>query len=232
MAFFHDSPATSKVIWYFVPDDREGMPFEHAFGSRIYDREEAIQPPIGERFAPVPWRGGQGPCPETNGGICGTESQWQFGASIEDPLPEVHPGTNIGKCCALSLLCCDGGLAIGRLGFGACHMQSTCDIYSPFGAAAPALSNVPIQFVEDLLNGRGSSPTTTVAWTHYIDLATSVQIVDGCTRTVSLNTIDYADGDEVRIPTGGAARYVVVWVTLCDVEGTIVKRAFLMRHSA
>jgi len=229
--FFNDSEELRKIVWYFVPDDRQAMPWEHAFGSRIYDREEELEPAIGERFEPVPWRGGQAPCPETGGGLCGTEAQWQFGASVDDPLPEVHPGTNVGKCCEISLLCCDGGLAIGRLGFGACHMESTCDIYSPFGAASPSATNVPVQFVQDLFAGRGTSPCNTVAWTHYIDVAEAVTILDGCTRTATLNTIDYLDGDEVRIPTGGSSRYVVVWVTLCDEEGTTVKRAYLMRHA-
>jgi len=110
-------------------------------------------------------------------------------------------------------------------------MESTCDIYSPFGAAVPIATNVPCQFVQDLLNGRGTSPNNTVAWTHYIDVAEPVVINDGCTRTASLNTLNYLDGDEVRIPTGGSTRYVVVWVTLCDSEGTIVKRCYLMRSS-
>lgn len=110
-------------------------------------------------------------------------------------------------------------------------MESTCDVYSPFGAGTPSATNVPCQFVEDLFKGRGTSPLNTVAWTHYIDVAEGVSILDGCTRTGTLNTLNYFDGDEVRIPSGGSARYVVVWVTLCDSEGTIVKRVYLMRHS-
>lgn len=111
-------------------------------------------------------------------------------------------------------------------------MESTFDLYHPFGAAVPTAVNQPCQFVEDLFRGRGLYPTTTVNWTHYIDVAVGSTVVDGVTRTAALNTLNYADGDEIRIPTAGAARYVVVWVTLCDTEGTVVKRVYLMRHSA
>lgn len=229
--FYDGDPTRNKVIWYWVPDDRKFMPFGHSFGSRIYDRDELDEPTIGEQFSPVPWRGGQAPCPEPLKGLCGTEEEWERGLDADRDPVEAWPHTLIPKCCPLPLIGCCGGIAIGRFGFGACHMESTCDIYSPFGAVAPAFTNVPIQFVEDLLNGRGSSPNNTVAWTHYIDVAQGVVISDGVTRTASLNTLDYADGDEVRIPTGGGTRYVVVWVTLCDTEGTVVKRVFLMRHS-
>jgi len=110
-------------------------------------------------------------------------------------------------------------------------MESTCDIYSPFGAGVPSAVNVPCQFVDDLFRGRGSSPINTVAWTHYIDVAEAVVIQDACFRTPTADTMNYFDGDEVRIPSGGGTRYVVVWVSLCDAEGTVVKRAYLMRHT-
>jgi hypothetical protein len=112
-------------------------------------------------------------------------------------------------------------------------LSTTCDIYSPFGAATPTATNVPCHLVADLARGRGTSPNNTVAWTHYVDVQDTVTLLDGCTRTASLNTINYLDGDEVRIPTGGAARYVVVWVEKRNV-GTAnqFKRAYLMRHAA
>jgi len=231
MRFFSDSTKKTRVNWYTVPDDRPLIPWPHMFGSRVYEREEDDQEDLGEVFSPTPWRGCFDPCPAATAGLCGSEKDWQEGVSIASPKPATWPGTSIGKCCTDDLVGSCGGLAIGRTGFGACHMESTCDIYSPFGAAAPSASNVPVQFVQDLLNGRGTSPCNTVAWTHYIDVAVGVTILDGCTRTQTLNTIDYLDGDEVRIPTGGPDRYVVVWVTLCDTEGTIVKRAYLMRHA-
>ena len=232
MCFFNDSSEERDVYWYFVPDDHKVIPFVHAFGSRVYDRDEQAQGIIGERFEPVTWRGGQPPCPEPADGLCGTEDQWKNGISIESESVDVWPGTNIPKCCKPPLVGACGGLAIGFKGFGVCHMDSTCDVYSPFGAAAPNATNVPCQFVSDFPTGNRILPSSTPAWTHYIDVAEAVVIIDGCNRTEPLNTINYNDGDEVRIPTGGAARYVVVWVTMCDTEGTTVKRVYLMRHAA
>lgn len=110
-------------------------------------------------------------------------------------------------------------------------MESTFDLYKPFGAPAPTLVNQPCQFVEDLLNGRGTNPNNTVAWTHYCDVDGAVDVLDGCTRTAPLNTINYADGDELHIPSGSGIRYAVVWVTPCDREGVTVKRVYMMRHS-
>jgi len=238
MRFFRDDARKTRVEWYGLPDDigrpytqADAIPWAHMFGSRIYDRDEEPQEPIGEVYDPHPWRACSVPCEAGSGGLCGSQLQWEEGSAIADPLPANWPGTNVPRCCGVNVLACCGGLAIGRFGFGACHMTSTCDIYNPFGAAAPSFTNVPCQFVSDLVTGRGTSPLNTVAWTHYIDVDEAVQIFDGCTRTASLDTLNYADGDEVRIPTGGTARYVVVWVSLCDDEGVVVKRCYLMRHS-
>jgi hypothetical protein len=65
-------------------------------------------------------------------------------------------------------------------------------------------------------------------WTHYIDVDASVTIADAVTRLVGNNGLTYADGAEVRIPSGVANRYVVVWVESSPSGG---KRAYLMRHS-
>jgi len=232
MRFFKDSPKKTRVHWYAVPDTAEVIPWAHSFASRIYERDDEPQEAIGELYAPTPWRACSPPCPTTSGGLCGDEAAWQFGVSVAAVVPPPYPNTNVPTCCAQPLVGSCGGMALGRAGFGACHMESTCDIYSPFGAAAPSATNVACQFVQDLAVGRGTAPVNTVSWTHYIDVAEGVSIVDGCTRTPSLDNINYFDGDEVRIPTGGATRYVVVWVTLCDTEGTVVKRCYLLRHSA
>lgn len=111
-------------------------------------------------------------------------------------------------------------------------LTTTCDIYSPFGAASPSATDVPCRLVPDLARGRGSSPINTVVWTHYLDVQDTVSVVDGCTRTDTLNTLNYFDGDEIRIPSGGSARYVVVWVETRN-AGTPneFKRVYLMRHA-
>jgi hypothetical protein len=110
-------------------------------------------------------------------------------------------------------------------------MQSTFDWYSPWNAALPSGVNLACQFVQDMPAGNRPGGTSIVAWSHYIDIDPTISVADACTRTGSLNTQNYADGDEVRIPTGGTARYVVVWVTPCDVEGTVVHRCYLMRNN-
>lgn len=110
-------------------------------------------------------------------------------------------------------------------------MDTTFDSYRPFGGAS-VLTNVDCVFHSDLEGGRGFSPINTVCWTHYMDIAISEDVQDAVTRTPTLNVLAYADGDEIRIPSGGSARYVVVWVTLCTSEGTTVKRVYMMRHSA
>jgi hypothetical protein len=111
-------------------------------------------------------------------------------------------------------------------------LLSTCDVYRPFGAGSPTLTNVPCRLVGDFPRGRiaaGAIPE----WTHYADLDADADIRDGCTRTAGAYVPTYADGDELRIPSGGSTRYVVVWVEKVD-AGTPreFKRAYLLRHTA
>ncbi len=117
----------------------------------------------------------------------------------------------------------------------ALYINTDCDIYSPFGAASPATTGVPCRFYEAIYSGRGFNPQNVVCYTHYVDVANDVDIFDGCTRTASLSTINYADGDEVRIPanTEGAQRYVTCWVSRMrpTEEQGAIKRAYLMRHN-
>jgi hypothetical protein len=113
-------------------------------------------------------------------------------------------------------------------------LLTTCDIYRPFGAASPTTSGVACRLVSNLARGRGAqSGTNYLIWSHYLDLDSSVDIRDGCARAVGSDVIQYADGDEVRVPTGAAStRYVVVWVeTLNRGSAQQFKRAYLLRHS-
>ena len=103
--------------------------------------------------------------------------------------------------------------------------MTTCDIRRPFGAGSWT-SNIACDLVPQFRVGRCA--TDVPDWTHYIDVDASVDIRDGCTRVVGSNAMTYADGDEVRIPSGVANRYVVVWVEPSPSGG---KRAYLMRHS-
>jgi len=111
------------------------------------------------------------------------------------------------------------------------QLTTTCDIYRPFGAASPTTTGVACRLVADLPGGR-SRYSGGICWTHYIELNDTVDIHDGCSRTAGSNAVQYADGDEVRIPNGSGSRYVVVWVELIN-RGTAgqFKRAYLMRDT-
>lgn len=107
-------------------------------------------------------------------------------------------------------------------------LTTTCDIYRPFGAGSPAATGVPCQLSADLAAGTLGG----LVWTHTLDLACGTDLRDGCTRTAGNDAINYADGDEVHIPSGGATRYVVVWVEVHS-RGSALEclRAYLLRHA-
>ncbi|MFL5342629.1 MAG: hypothetical protein ACJ8F7_21050 [Gemmataceae bacterium] len=113
-------------------------------------------------------------------------------------------------------------------------LTTTCDIYRPFGAGSPTTTGVACRLVPDMPRGRGTSNSTAlIFWSHYIDLNDTVDIRDGCQRLGGSDTIQYGDGDEVRIPNGSGSRYVVVWVELLN-RGTAqqFKRVYLLRDTA
>lgn len=111
-------------------------------------------------------------------------------------------------------------------------LPTTCDVFRPFGAATPTTSNIPCRLVADFNRSRQSSDA--LDWTHYLILNPDVDIRDGCSRLTGSNALTYADGDEVRIPTGTSApRFVVVWVEKVETGSPReFKRVFLMRHTA
>ena len=112
-------------------------------------------------------------------------------------------------------------------------MQTTCDIYRPFGAGGPTYTGVPCRLVADFSRSRGAAGAVP-EWTHCLVVDVGVDIKDGCTRAVGSAGLTYADGDEVRVPSGATApRFVVVWVEVADC-GTAreFKRAYLVRHAA
>jgi hypothetical protein len=116
MRFYHDSELAVPVEWYFVPDDRDVIPWWHSFGSRLYERRDEPQLPLGERYEPVPWRGGNVPHLVSTGGLCGTREQWESGAAVDDPLPAAWPGTNVSMCCKRPRNVGFGGRALGGCG--------------------------------------------------------------------------------------------------------------------
>jgi hypothetical protein len=113
-------------------------------------------------------------------------------------------------------------------------LTTTCDIYRPFGDASPTTAGVACRLTPALADGTGRVVTDAPAWTHTLDLQPGVDVRDGCSRTAGSAAIDFADGDEVRVPGGaGTTRYVVVWVETVG-RGTPMQfqRAYLLRHEA
>lgn len=122
MAFFRNDPLRLvNVQWYFVPDDRPALPYPTAFASRIYDREDEIEPSIGERYSPVPWRGGLPPRAVSDGGLCGSALAWQYGVDYPFPPFSTFPGSGIPTCCNPPVETAIGGvIASGGLFVPAC----------------------------------------------------------------------------------------------------------------
>jgi hypothetical protein len=112
---------------------------------------------------------------------------------------------------------------------------TTFDLYRPFGAAGPTATGLACNLVACLEGGRGAQAAANyLTWSHYLDVDAAVDVRDGCTRAAGADQVTYADGDEVRAPSGaGSTRYVVVWVEVHN-RGTAVefKRAYLLRHAA
>jgi len=111
-------------------------------------------------------------------------------------------------------------------------LPTTCDIYRPFGDSTPLATAVPCRLVADMPGGRNNGLAGTLLFTHYIELDPSAGILDGCTRLLTANAPSYADGDEVRIPSGSSKSFVVVWVEERQVgTAQASKRAYLLRHA-
>ena len=88
-------------------------------------------------------------------------------------------------------------------------MQTTCDIYRPFGAAGPTYTGVPCRLVADFPRSRGAAGAVP-EWTHCLVVDVGVDIRDGCTRAVGSAGLTYADGDEVRVPSGAASLAMLI----------------------
>jgi hypothetical protein len=110
-------------------------------------------------------------------------------------------------------------------------LTTTCDIYRPFGAGSPSSSNVPCRLVPSLST---DGPIADQAWTHLLMVDPEVDLRDGNSRTAGQNRLIYADGDEVRVPSGAASpRFVVVWIESIEPETPReFKKAYLLRHTA
>lgn len=109
--FYYDRPdVLTEIQWYFVPNDSQTVPYPSPFVSRIYDREDEIEPLLGETYSPVPWRGGLPPRAVSSGGLCGTADEWFRGVVYPFATRPVYPGTFIPTCCQAPVEMVIGGL--------------------------------------------------------------------------------------------------------------------------
>jgi len=227
MRFYQGCEIDIPVDWYFVPESRGVVPFAHSFGSRIYERADELPDAVGERFKPVTWRGGQPPAPEPNGEVCGAEEQWQNGTTLK-----VCP---VCGCPVVPVRCSCAGQGIGTaggIGYGSRNMPGfpvTFDLYRPWGSPFPLYTGIAGAFEERFTEGRGFFPQNCPSYTDLVTVDFAIDILDGCTRTPPLNTINYADGDELRFSCEPGTRFVVVWVAWGETDGVATKRAYLMR---
>lgn len=124
----------------------------------------------------------------------------------------------------------------------------TFSLYRPFGAASATTSGICGRLLSDLpmraqmggsartpgelLGGPPDSELRSLAWSNVLEVDSSVDIRDGCTRTDGYNGFNYSDGDEIRNANG--TRFVVVWVETIPAGPNLPgrKRAYLLRHSA
>jgi hypothetical protein len=114
--------------------------------------------------------------------------------------------------------------------------QTTCDIRRPFGAGAATTSNVSCTLIGNFYPSRLS--TDAIDWTHVMVCPAGTDVRDALTRLTGGNALSYADGDEVRIPSGASSpRFVVVFVERVN-RGEVgptyydYYRVFMMRHTA
>jgi hypothetical protein len=112
-------------------------------------------------------------------------------------------------------------------------LTTTCDVYRPFGAASPTLTNVPCHLAAVFGEGQPRSANA-LWWTHYLLVDAGVDVRDGCARSAGADAVTYADGDQVVVPAGADhTSYVVVWVeVVARGQAGEYKRVYLLRHQA
>lgn len=112
------------------------------------------------------------------------------------------------------------------------EFNTTCDIYAGWASGMTRSTGTPCRLVPDLPPGRRRVSSAPLTWTHVLLLQPDVAIRDACTRTAGSPEVSYADGDEVRIPSGSTNKFVTVWVEVVnDGLPTKYKRVYLTRDA-
>lgn len=112
-------------------------------------------------------------------------------------------------------------------------MPDSCTIKRPFGGSTVA-AGVACRLIPRFWSGRGGNiGNNYTRWTHVLDVPAATNVRDGCARTLGLNVVTYADGDEVEIQVGSSTyRMVVVWVEHRYTNtASHHKRIYLLRDS-
>lgn len=104
MRFFADDLSVQiPVEWYFVPNDRNHVPYGHPFGSRNW--EDVPGPPIlGEVPGTARYYGGDHSNDILGIGLCGTKDQWENGPSLLDKPRPLNPTTGRQCCCGRGVI--------------------------------------------------------------------------------------------------------------------------------
>lgn len=116
-----DQTRPTRVRWYFVPNDREALPYASPFRSRVWEEKEDPPVPLGEVYGTRKWRGGLPEKIVARNGHCGTERQWRFGCEDDDPIGPNYPNTQVPTCCNAPL-----AHAIAIVGVGNPGQQPVC----------------------------------------------------------------------------------------------------------
>lgn len=112
-------------------------------------------------------------------------------------------------------------------------LTTTCSIFRPFGNSTPLETDVACRLIPDVPCGRGSGLSGALAWTHYMDCQPDTDVIDQLTRSIGSNALNYADGDEVQIPSSSPeGSFVVVMVTRVNAgSAEEFTRVFMMRST-
>lgn len=108
------------------------------------------------------------------------------------------------------------------------------DVWHPFGAAAPKLTDVPCNYVPAYYGGRGATTGPNyVTWDAWVDFDPIYDVRDGLSRSLGSDNLNYSDGDRVDIKNAAGevmAIYVVTMVTMRYYGyPSKHKRAYLLR---
>ena len=117
------------------------------------------------------------------------------------------------------------------MGFMSFMPTTSCDIRRPYGGSIQT-EDEPCS-IRALRKSDAIPPHLANAnVTHILCVGPAVDVQDTASNAVSSTSITLADGDEVRVPSGGSTVYVVLWVDRVS-HGTAFehKRVYLIRRS-